>query len=46
MKRELGVGFSTLRRFLEREIDEEALGFIQNEDAIYPGIDDPERELL
>ena len=26
--RELGIGYSTLRRLLEREIDEEALGFM------------------
>jgi len=32
------VGYSTLRRLLEREIDEEALGFIQDEDEIYLGI--------
>jgi transposase len=40
VRRELGVGYSTLRRLLEREIDEEALGFIQNEDEIYLGIDE------
>ncbi|MCL0036326.1 transposase family protein [Dehalococcoidia bacterium] len=28
VRRELGVGYGTLRRLLEREIDEEALGFI------------------
>jgi hypothetical protein len=38
--RELGVGYGTLRRLLEREIDEEALGFIQDEDEIYLGIDE------
>ena len=35
VRRELGVGYGTLRRLLEREIDEEALGFIQDEDEIY-----------
>ena len=38
--RELGVGYSTLRRLLEREIDEEALGFLQDEGEIYLGIDE------
>jgi transposase len=38
--RNLGVGYSTQRRLLEREIDEEALGFIQREDEIYLGIDE------
>ncbi len=36
---ELGIGYGTLRRLLEREIDEEALGFIQDKDEIYLGID-------
>jgi len=40
VRRELGVGYGTLRRLLEREIDEEALGFIQDEDEIYLGIDE------
>jgi transposase len=40
MRRELGIGYSTLRRLLEREIDEEALGFIQDEDKIYLGVDE------
>jgi len=40
VKREPGVGYSTLRRLLEREIDEEALGFIQDENEIYLGIDE------
>ncbi len=40
VRRELGVGYGTLRRLLEREIDEEALGFIQGEDEIYLGIDE------
>jgi transposase len=38
--RELGIGYGTLRRLLEREIDEEALGFIQDGDEIYLGIDE------
>jgi transposase len=38
--RELGVGYGTLRRLLEREIDEEALGFMQYEDELYLGIDE------
>jgi len=38
--RELGIGYGTLRRLLEREIDEEALGFIRDEDEIYLGIDE------
>jgi len=38
--RELGIGYGTLRRLLEREIDEEALGFIQEENEIYLGIDE------
>jgi transposase len=40
VKREPGVGYGTLRRLLEREIDEEALGFIQDEQEIYLGIDE------
>ena len=36
----MGVGYGTLRRLLEREIDEEALGFIKDEDKIYLGIDE------
>jgi transposase len=38
--RELGVGYGTLRRLLEREIDEEALGFMRDADEIYLGIDE------
>jgi len=38
--RELGVGYGTQRRLLEREIDEEALDFIQGEDEIFLGIDE------
>jgi transposase len=40
VRRELGVGYGTLRRLMEREIDEEALGFIQDENEIYLGIDE------
>ena len=40
VRRELGVGYGTVRRLLEREIDEEALGFIQGEDEIFLGIDE------
>ena len=40
VRRELGVGDGSLRRLLEREIDEEAMGFIQGEDEIYLGIDE------
>ena len=35
MERELGVSYSTLRRLLEREIDEESLGFIKEEEEIF-----------
>jgi hypothetical protein len=38
VRRELRVSYSTLRRLLEKEIDEEALGFIRDEDGIYLGI--------
>ena len=34
------MGYGTVRRLLEREIDEEALGFIQEEDEIFLGIDE------
>ena len=40
VRRELGMGYGTLRRLLEREIDEGSLGFIQDEDEIYLGIDE------
>lgn len=40
VRRELGIGYSTLRRLLEREIDEEAMGFINDADEIYLGIDE------
>jgi len=38
--RELGVGYGTLRRLLDREIDEESLGFMQDGNEIYLGIDE------
>jgi len=38
--RELGISYGTLRRLLEREIDEEALGWIRGEEVIYLGIDE------
>ena len=38
--RDLGVSYGTQRRLLEREIDEEATGFIKGEDEIYLGIDE------
>ncbi len=41
VRRELGVSYGTLRRLLEREIDEEALGFMRGEDEIFLGIDEP-----
>jgi len=40
VKRELGVSYSILRRLLEKEIDEECLGFIGGEDEIFLGIDE------
>lgn len=38
LQERVGVGYSILRRLLGREIDEEALGFIEGEDEIFPGI--------
>jgi len=38
--KELGVGYGTLRRLLDREIDEEVLGFIGDENEVYLGIDE------
>jgi len=40
VKRELGVGYGTLRRLLEKEIDEECLGLIDGEDEVFLGIDE------
>lgn len=34
------MGYGTLRRLMGREIDEEALGFIQGEDNVHLGIDE------
>jgi len=38
--RELGISYNTLRHLLEKEIDEEALGFIKEEEGIFLGIDE------
>ena len=38
--KELGVSYRALRRLLEREIDDEALGFIEGEKEVYLGIDE------
>lgn len=40
VRRELGVGYGSLRRLLEREIDEEALAPIVEEDEVSLGIDE------
>jgi len=40
VRKELGVSYSTLRRLLEREIDEDALGFIKEEEEVFLGIDE------
>ena len=40
VSKELGISYNTLRRLLEREIDEEALGFIKGEEEIFLGIDE------
>jgi transposase len=40
VKKELGIGYSTLRRLLERETDEEALRFINEGEEIFLGIDE------
>jgi len=40
VRKELGVGYGTVRRLLEREIDEEALGFLGGEEEIFLGIDE------
>ena len=40
LTQEPGISYSTLRRLLEREIDEEALGCIDGEDEIFLGIDE------
>ncbi len=31
VKKELGISYSTMRRLLEREIDEDELGFVKQE---------------
>jgi transposase len=38
--KELGIGYGTLRRLLDREIDEEVLGSIGDENEVYLGIDE------
>ncbi|TET41688.1 MAG: transposase, partial [Dehalococcoidia bacterium] len=40
VRKELGISYSTLRRLLEREIDEEALRFIKEEEELFLGIDE------
>ena len=40
VSKELGISYNTLRRLLERETDEEALGFIKEEDEVFLGIDE------
>jgi len=40
VRRELGVGYGTLRRLLERETDEEALGLLPLGEEIFLGIDE------
>lgn len=40
VRKEMGVGYGTVRRLLEREIDEEALGFRGGEEEIFLGIDE------
>jgi len=40
VRKELGISYSTLRRLLEREINEEALGFIKEEGELFLGMDE------
>ena len=40
VSKELGISYNILRRLLERETDEETLGFIKEEDEIFLGIDE------
>jgi hypothetical protein len=40
VEKETGVSYGTLRRLLDREIDEECLGFLGGEDEIFLGIDE------
>ena len=40
VRRELGISYSTLRRLLEMEIDEEAIGFTKEEQKVFLGIDE------
>lgn len=40
VKKELGISYSTMRRLLEREIDEDELGFVKQEQEVFLGIDE------
>ena len=40
VNKELGISYSTSRRLLEREIDEEVMGLVKEEDAIFLRIDE------
>ena len=40
VSKELGISYSTSRRLLEREIDEEVMGLVKEEDSIFLGIDE------
>jgi len=40
VRKELGISYSTLRRLLEREVDEEAPGFIKEEEEVFLEIDE------
>lgn len=40
VKKELGISYSTIRRLLEREIDEDALGSVKQEQEVFLGIDE------
>ena len=49
VQRDLGISYSTLRRLLERLIDDNMLSSIQNEDEIHLGIDEhssPHQDLV
>jgi len=40
VSKELGISYNTLRRILERETDEESLGFLKGEEELFLGIDE------
>ena len=40
VSKELGISYSTLRHLFEREIDEEALGSIKEEEELFLGMDE------